>query len=245
MKLKSLVLHVAAVAALVTVLPSSAEAQLWYNGDLNGVNALSSERNTAVSQSMAYDNFVVTGAGWTINSVFGNFLSNILWSTADYEIRSGVSAGNGGTLLFSGSGVAASQVATGNTAFGFTEYTATISGLSIFLNPGTYWLGISPVGTGSSNTARAFIATTSGTGGNNANIDGLSFFNSTFFGANFEGTLSRMQNVPTDFAYGVDGAGSGTSTDGNDVVPEPATMTLLATGLAGMVAARRRKAAQA
>ena len=49
----------------------------------------------------------------------------------------------------------------------------------------------------------------------------------------------------SDFAYGVDGAGSGLSTGGDDVVPEPATMTLLATGLAGMAAARRRKAAKA
>ncbi|MBP9898624.1 MAG: PEP-CTERM sorting domain-containing protein [Gemmatimonadales bacterium] len=244
MKLNQLVLRVAAVAVVGMSLPTSAQAQLWYNGDINGVNALSSERNTVVSQSMAYDNFVVTGAGWTINSVFGNFLANFAWSTADYEIRTGVSVGNGGTVVASGSGFAASQVATGNTAFGFTEYTATISGLSIFLNPGTYWLGISPVGTGNNNTDRAFVGTTSGTNGNNANIDGLSFFNSTFFGANFVNSDTQT-GAPSDFAYGVDGAGSGLSTGGDDVVPEPATMTLLATGLAGMAAARRRKAAKA
>ena len=127
MKLNQLVLRVAAVAVVGMSRPTSAQAQLWYNGDINGVNALSSERNTVVSQSMAYDNFVVTGAGWTINSVFGNFLANFAWSTADYEIRTGVSVGNGGTVVASGSGFAASQVATGNTAFGFTEYTATIS----------------------------------------------------------------------------------------------------------------------
>ncbi|MBP6571817.1 MAG: PEP-CTERM sorting domain-containing protein [Gemmatimonadales bacterium] len=244
MKLNQLVMRVAAVAVVGMSLPTSAQAQLWYNGDMNGVNALSSERNTVVSQAMVYDNFVVTGAGWTINSVFGNFLAGFTWSTADYEIRTGISTGNGGTLLFSGSGVAASQVATGNTAFGMTEYTATISGLSIFLNPGTYWLGISPVGTGNNGSDRAFVATTSGTGGSNATIDGVSFFNSTFFGANF-GNADGQTGLPSDFSYGVDGAGSGTSTDGNDVVPEPATMTLLATGLAGMAAARRRKAAQA
>lgn len=243
MKLKSLVLRAAAVAAFATALPSSAEAQLWYNGDLNGVNALSSERNTVVSQSMVYDNFVVTGAGWTINSVFGNFLANFAWSTADYEIRTGVSVGNGGTVVSSGSGLAASQVATGNTAFGLTEYTATISGLSLFLNPGTYWLGISPVGTGNNGSDRAFLATTSGTNGSNANIDGLAFFNSTFFGANFG--LTSDQGVAGDLSLGVDGAGSGQSTGGEEVVPEPATMTLLATGLAGMAAARRRKVAKA
>ena len=168
MKLNQLVMRVAAVAVVGMSLPTSAQAQLWYNGDMNGVNALSSERNTVVSQAMVYDNFVVTGAGWTINSVFGNFLAGFTWSTADYEIRTGISTGNGGTLLFSGSGVVASQVATGNTAFGMTEYTATISGLSIFLNPGTYWLGIPPVGTGNNGSDRAFVATTSGTGGSNA-----------------------------------------------------------------------------
>ena len=243
MKLNQLVLLVAAVAVVGMSLPTSAQAQLWYNGDFNGVNALSSERNTTVSQSMVYDNFVVTGAGWTINSVFGNFLANFAWSTADYELRTGVSVGNGGTVVSSGTGLAATQVATGNSGFGLTEYTATISGLSIFLNPGTYWLGLSVVGTGNNGSDRAFVATTSGTGGSNANIDGVAYFNSTFFGTNFGPTSN--EGVVGDLSLGVDGAGSGQSTGGDDVVPEPATMTLLATGLAGMAAARRRKAAQA
>lgn len=243
MKLKQVMLRVAAVAAIAAAVPTTAQAQLWYNGDFNGVNGLSSERNTVVSQSMVFDNFVVTGAGWTINSVFGNFLSNFTWSTADFEIRTGVSLGNAGSLVASGSG-AATQVATGRSGLGFDEYTATISGLSIFLNPGTYWLGVSVVGSGNNGNDRAFLSTTSGTNGSNATIDGVAYFNSTFFFANFA-TASGQTGTPSDFSLGVDGAGSGQSTGGDDVVPEPATMTLLATGLAGMAAARRRRAAKA
>lgn len=234
MKLDQLVMRVAAVVAIATAIPSSAQAQLWYNGDFDGVNGLSSERNSLVSQSMVYDNFVVTGAGWTITSVFGNFQSSYNFTTADYEIRSGVSVGNGGSLLFSGAGMAASQVATGGELNGILEYTATISGLSIFLAPGTYWFGMSPVGSGS---GRAFASTT---GGTDASTAGNSFFNSTFFSSNFVDASVELGTL-SDFAYGVDGRVGG----GQDVVPEPATMTLLATGLAGMAAARRRKAARA
>jgi hypothetical protein len=241
MKLNQMVVQVAAVAAMAFSVPTTAQAQLWYNGDFNNVNGLSSERNTLITQSMTYDNFVVTGAGWTINSVFGNFLASFEWSRADWEIRSGVSAGNGGTLLFSGSNVVADYDATGRSGFGFTEYRATISGLSIFLNPGTYWLGISPVGSGS---GRAFVSTTSGAFGSNATIDGLAYLNSPTFSANFALSSGDGIGNGTNFSYGVDGAGGGTSTE-NDVVPEPATMTLLATGLAGIAAARRRKAARA
>ncbi len=223
----------AVAAAIAIAVPSVAQAQLWYNGEFNGVNGLSSERNTLIPQSMTYDNFVVTGAGWTINSVFGDFLSNFTWVGADWEIRSGISAGDGGTLLYSGSNAAVSQVGNGFDAFGLTGYRATISGLSVFLAPGTYWLGIAGIGSGN---GRAFVSTTSGTNGVNPVTDGDAAFNSTFFSRNF--VFDEQGNL--DYAYGVNGTAGP-----QEVVPEPATLTLLATGLAGMAAARRRKAAQA
>lgn len=240
MKLNKMVVQVATVAVMAFSVPTTAQAQLWYNGDLDRFDGLWSGSNASVS-AYTYDNFVVTGAGWTINSIFGNFLSNGSWSTASYEIRTGISVGNGGTIVTSGTGVAATQTATGNTAFGLTEYLTTISGLSIFLNPGTYWLGIAPISTGSSGI---YVATTSGANGSTPNIDDISYFNSAYFGKDFVNASSQFRGQTVDFSYGVDGAGGGTSTE-NDVVPEPATMTLLATGLAGIAAARRRKAARA
>jgi hypothetical protein len=120
--------------------------------------------------------------------------------------------------------------------FGYEEFQAEISGLSFFLAPGTYWMGISIVGNG---TGQAFVATTSGASGVNSNIDGNAFFNSTNFSADFAPSTDES-STETDFSYGI----GGTDADIN-TVPEPSTMALLATGLVGMagtgVKRRRRK----
>jgi len=198
---------------------------LWYNGDFDGVNGLSNEINSSISQSNVYDNFNVTG-NWTITSLFSNNLMNFTASTAVWEIRTGVSAGNGGTLVASGTS-AATQTATGLSGFGYEVYKIEVSGLNINLGPGTYWLTVAPEDAGG---GRSFIATTSGANaiGTPAGNDGNAFFNSTFFGANFAPTQNYISGS-SDFSMGVNGS-----------VPEPATLALLGLGIAGMAYHRRR-----
>jgi hypothetical protein len=95
--------RLAAIAVLTVALQSSAAAQVqFYNGDFNGVDGLSSEVNTSITQAMVYESFIVTGGGVNVTGIFGNFLTDVAFTTASWEVRSGVSGGNGGSLLFSG-----------------------------------------------------------------------------------------------------------------------------------------------
>ncbi|MER3465684.1 MAG: hypothetical protein C4340_00165, partial [Armatimonadota bacterium] len=90
-------------------------------GDFDFRAALSDERNNYRGISGVYENFVVPEGGWNINAVFVNAFFNYQSSGADFEIWSGVSAGNGGTLLFSGFGMPSTQQPTGRSWQGFEE----------------------------------------------------------------------------------------------------------------------------
>ena len=98
-----------------------------------------------------YQNFIVpAGQTWTIDRLWSNDLTDgTPYSTADWSISSGLSEGNGGTLLYSGSGAASSYTLTGRSGFGYNEYTVQVSGLSITLSAGTYWMSVTPDGSGS------------------------------------------------------------------------------------------------
>jgi hypothetical protein len=182
--------------------------------------------NSSVSDGRVYDNFQVTGAGWTIDSLWSNDLMSFTTTSADWEIRSGVSTGNGGTLVASGTS-SATQTATGRSALGFTEYQILVSGLNISLGPGTYWLAVTPIGTG---TGRSGNTTTSNANGVGTLLDGGAFINSTFFSNNF----ASFDDPTVDFSMGIDGTEVAP-------VPEPASLTLLGLGLAGMGARRWRQ----
>lgn len=222
---------------LLSATPVIAHAQLWKNGDFDGFDGLSSERNTSITDSRVYDNFVATGSGWFVTSLLGNYLTNFTATTAYWEIRSGVANGFAGLTVHSGT-----SAITGVTDLGdfssflglLDHYRYQVSGFTPFLLPaGEYWLTIAPIGSG---TGRAFVATTSGSGSINAVSDQTAFWASGDFGVNFVPVFFGTERVPSDFAYGIEGSSSL-----DTVVPEPSTFILLGTGLGLMALARMRR----
>jgi hypothetical protein len=217
----------AAFALNTTAIAQAPPGSLWYNGDFNGVNGLANERNTTISQAAAYDDFNVTAPMWDVTAVFSNNLANTVITGADWEIRTGVSEGNGGTLIASGTTNSPLVTPTGRSAFGYTEYMVEVTGLNIFLpmlpSGQHYWLNVTPVGNG---TGRSFNSTTSGVNcvGTPCGNDVNAFFNSTSLGTFFGGQ-------PYDFSNGVIGT----------VVPEPATVALLTFGMGALLIALRRR----
>ena len=189
---------------------------LWYNGDFDGVNGLANERGTTVAQASVYDNFAVTAAtGWNIESVFSNNLMNTNVTGASWEIRSGITAGNGGTLVASGSTLTPVVTPTGRSGFGFTEFQVKVTGLNVHL-PALpagqfYWLNVTPMGDG---TGRSFDSSTGGMNaiGTPPGNDQNAFFDSTDFAAVFLPTGDPSVGQPFDFSMGVigtDGGGGG------------------------------------
>ncbi|MGI8922704.1 MAG: PEP-CTERM sorting domain-containing protein [Fimbriimonadales bacterium] len=215
---------VVAGAALFCLAGNSFAAQLFYGGDFDGVNGLAVDFD-----AFTFDDFDITGPGAVVDSVYGNCLSNADFASMvmTWEIRSGISEGNGGVLEASGSGTP-TVTPTGRSGFGFTEYNIRISGLAVALNAGTYFFGMN-VGEDAFG-GRTFVSTTSGANSVGSPIaNGNSFFNSGFFGFTYSSTANVL-GAEADFSYGIDG----------EAVPEPATLVALGVGLAALAARRRR-----
>ncbi len=112
---------------------------VFYGGDLNvnspNADGLANENDAIVGGTpygaATYQNFTL-GADATVTSVFSNNLSGLTPWTAYWEIRTGVSEGNGGTLVAAGTG-GVTQTATGRSAFGYNEYRDALDGLDLVL----------------------------------------------------------------------------------------------------------------
>jgi hypothetical protein len=204
---------------------------LWYNGDADGVNSYINQNN-AQAQQILYNQFNVTAPGWTVQSAWSNqiFVNGPPASTtATWEIRSGMD-GAGGSVVASGD-AAATLTPTGFTVMGLTEYMVQVSGLSVTLAPGTYWLTVYPDDsngdqTGSDSTSGANgIGSPTGTGDVWFTTDQTNW---TDVGPSFNTSM------------GVSGAQLG-------AVPEPSTLAVALLGGLGMISYswRRRKAAMA
>lgn len=213
-----------------------ASAVLWYNGTADGSNALANELVTSFPANRVYENFVVPVGGWTIDRVWSNNLMDFTSTLASWEIRSGVSSGNGGTLVAAGTNATATQTATGRVFTAIQEYTVEVGDLSVFLEAGEYWLNIAPIGQGS---GRSYVSRTSGSDavGTPAGNDGRAFFDSLSFSLSFVPSSVPAVNQAGDFSMGVGGVAGRAA-----AVAEPASLALAALALAGAAASRRRHA---
>jgi hypothetical protein len=203
---------------------------LYYGGDGSSSLALLNQKDFTSPDDYQYDDFTVpAGQQWSVTSLSGTIVYNNathgplntpLSMQAYYEIRSGVSAGNGGTLLFS-STAPATSVPGALQPFGYQDYNfSALPASPIALGPGTYWLTLVPVDSGSN---YAYIRETDGTNGVGATVADHSSYFSIAGGPSFNPQAA-------DLSIGI----SGTST----AVPEPAWLSL-SVGLVGFVFRRR------
>jgi hypothetical protein len=205
---------------------STSEAQLYYGGDPGSGGSFASWINNPANtlNQIVFDNFLVGGGGWTISSVFGNLVAFDvvpMVTTLSWEIRTGMSVGNVGSVVAAGGG-----------GFAVNGSRHTIATAPIFLAPGTYWLSIFADLNGNGGTD-PFIGpqATQGLNSVNAVLDNQAVWLVGADAFNFGGSANPISH---DFGYGVDGQAIG-------VVPEPGTFVLIGTGLAGLVLARRRR----
>src|SRR5262245_52164041 len=140
------------IFTILTPTGSSAQVEsvLWYGGDLtDGVN--NNTRLTANFGSSVLDDFVVPDtASWHITGLFSNNVAASPIDTAPFtqalwSIRTGVGPGEPGDILFTG--VSPVTITPTGRTFGQdgVEYTVTVSGLSIELAPGVYFVNVSPI----------------------------------------------------------------------------------------------------
>jgi hypothetical protein len=216
---------------------------LWYNGDDDGRDALANQ--TGAADGLIYDDFIIpAGDTYTLTGVFSNDLmyDPAAATTAYWEIRSGVSAVNGGTLVASGDG-ADTLTATGrginlgNTVI--DEYTNQVA-VNVVLTAGTYWLAVAP----DVSNQNSYITTTSGANavGSPPGNDGDSFISSIYFGEYFVPTSDpSVEGSGTwDYSMGIIGTAQSPA-----AVPEPFGATLLPAAGLILLAYRRRRGTDA
>jgi hypothetical protein len=166
---------------------------------------------------------VPKGETWEVTGLFTNNLSlyGVLdqgaepLSVAYWSINEGLFAGNGGTVIDSGTSPA-TCIPTGRAAFDQTEFTVQVTGLSVTLTPGSYWMAVVPICT---NTADPYctgvffesdveyLNTTPTNAFGPAEAVDAGFFDSPYFGLSFDpsnGSLGACAGSGCDaFSAGV------------------------------------------
>jgi uncharacterized protein (TIGR03437 family) len=177
----------------------------WYNGNCqSGIPGQSAWYSSLQQFGRTYDDFVVPAGGWMIAGVFAHSAMSIAGVTeAVWEIRSGVSVGNGGIVVASGRG-AATQALMFTYPDGEKVYRVQVDGLRIQLAAGTYWLSVSPI----AEPTQSYVCATVGAAasGTPAGNNGKAFYYAvgTAANVNFQALQNTGQlGTSGDFSQGV------------------------------------------
>ena len=222
---------------------------LFYGGDFDPNNpycyGLPNETDWIVGGdpygAATYQNFTNSQA-WTVTGLFTNNFSTLAARIGYWEIRSGVSEGNGGTLIASGtaSGGDFTHTPTGRSGFNYNEYQDMVSGVNVFLNPGTYWLAVVPydvpVTARGAGLDRSFNSSTFGLNSVGTQTSHLQYFNSAFFGVYFTNADNEGPEYFATFSSGVIG-----SVGVLEPIPEPSSLIMLGSGLLAVAGVIRRR----
>lgn len=181
----------------IQVPPSLCDPCLFYGGDLSpsdpNAAGLSDENSLFIPGSSTYGNFnVPSGMSVTVTGILFNVQADINFDplTGSYDIRQGVSEGNGGTDVATGTGNI-QVAATGRSFIGLQEYSIAVQlATPLTLTAGSYWFNLTPNCTngatdGSCYDGRSFVSNVTGRtnsihGAGESNHE--MFLNSSFFG---------------------------------------------------------------
>jgi hypothetical protein len=198
---------------------------LMYTGDNNpnspATNGFANENTLLVPDTQDWGAFSVpSGQTWTVDGAFINTIADgfngIDPTNSTWAIASGVSEGDGGTTVASGTSTAAGTafIPTGRFPFGFTEYSLKVKiSPPVVLSSGTYWLNITPQctdsGNGSCDIAQYFWDDTFGQ--NNYGLippANVSYFNSSYFGFDYANLCEVSSTGCQVFSFGIIGTGT-------------------------------------
>lgn len=171
---------------------------LFYGGDLNGTwadaNAVANDNTLLVSNTPTFIPFTVGSPGWSVTGLFTNVVTygynRIDPAQANWSISTGMSDGNAGTVIASGTS-SATFTTTGRHGFGsHYEYTVLVNlDPPVDLAPGQYWLSVVPQCTVTGNnceSAQYFVSNTQGANSYGPpEPSGMSFLNSMLFGHSY------------------------------------------------------------
>ncbi len=232
-----------AIALASATLPtSSAQAGvLWYNGDNDNIDAATNVSGVPInvggvgpgyffSTTLVYNDFVVpVGQTWSITGLFSNdqIAFGAAPTNATWEIRSGLSAGSGGSLIANSDTAATVTALPPVPGYDYIdpEYRVSTTISAVTLTAGTYWLAVAPDSQGFY-ADQSYVETTSGANG--VGIPGGGNTNSFINNDNPVGA-GPLNFVASNVGYSMGVSGTFTAL----AVPEPASWVLLAAGLSG------------